>query len=269
MGILNVTPDSFSDGGFFDGPDDAVAAGIAMMEAGAAIIDVGGESTRPGADDVPAEEEISRVAPVVEALVAAGATVSIDTSKPAVAERAVSSGAHIINDVTGFGDREMVTVAAEAGVGVVVMHMKGSPRTMQENPVYEDVVAEVAAFLQERTAALHDAGIAHAAIAIDPGIGFGKTYDHNLELIEAIPTFVASGYPVLIGLSRKRFLGTMLEPLVGPTHARDRDVATMAATALAVERGAQIHRVHDARSGVEVAQVVDAIVRFGQKKHGA
>lgn len=269
MGVLNVTPDSFSDGGQYRGAADAADAGMAMVESGADIVDVGGESTRPGADAVSAGEEIARTEPIVESLASSGATVSIDTSKPAVAERAIAAGAHILNDVTGFRDPDMVALAAESGVGVVVMHMQGTPRTMQKDPVYADVVGEVAAYLQERTAALYDAGVDHGAIAIDPGIGFGKTYDHNLALLEAIPTFVASGYPVVIGLSRKRFLDTIVAPVVGETEAHQRDIATMAATAIAIERGAQIHRVHNTRFGVEVAQVVDAMVRFGQRKHGA
>ncbi|MCB1246062.1 MAG: dihydropteroate synthase [Acidimicrobiia bacterium] len=269
MGIVNVTPDSFSDGGVHADTESAVRAGLAMVDAGAAIVDVGGESTRPGSAGVSDDEEIARVVPVIRDLVGQGVIVSVDTSKPAVAARALDAGAHIVNDVTGLGDRDMTELVARSGVGVVVMHMLGTPRTMQTNPVYDDVVAEVLDFVVDRASAAIEVGVDPSAIAIDPGIGFGKTVDHNLALLRAIPHFVDTGFPVVIGASRKQFLGSILAPIRGSTEATARDAATLGVVAFAVDRGAQVHRVHDVTRGVEVARVVDTMVTLGSGAYGA
>jgi dihydropteroate synthase len=246
MGILNVTPDSFSDGGRYLDPAVAVERGRALVAEGAAIVDVGGESTRPGADPVPEVEELRRVVPVVEALAAEGVVVSIDTMKPVVAEAAIRAGAEIVNDVTGLGHPDMVRLCAEHGVGVVVMHMQGGPRTMQDHPTYADVVAEVGDYLERRAAAAEAAGIERDRIVVDPGIGFGKTLEHNLALL-ANAGAVGRGRPVMVGHSRKRFLGA----LAGVDEASDRDEATAIVSALAVEAGAALVRVHDvARTGL-------------------
>lgn len=264
MGIVNTTPDSFSDGGINAQSDVAITTGLAMAKAGAAIIDVGGESTRPGAEPVPVDEEIRRTERVVRELSEAGIIVSIDTSKPEVASRAIDAGAAIINDVTGFRNRDMLTLAADTSAGIVAMHMHGSPRTMQANPSYDDVVQEVTDFLEQQAAAALEAGIDRRSIAIDPGIGFGKTTEHNLHLLAGIPKLTQTGFPVVIGVSRKRFLGSLIEPVSGPTEPQQRDVATMGAVAFAITLGAQVHRVHNVPSGVEVAQVVSAMVRTDQ-----
>lgn len=263
MGVVNVTPDSFSDGGALDGVDDAVAAGIAMVEAGARIVDVGGESTRPGAAAVDIAEETRRVVPVVERLASEGVTVSIDTSKIAVAEAALDVGAAIVNDVTGLSNPEMTALCARTGAGVVIMHMQGTPRSMQESPHYDDVVSEVTEFLADHAQAAEEAGIAQAAIVVDPGIGFGKTFEHNIALLNAIGTLTSPGYPVLVGPSRKRFLGTILEPVRGPTSPDQRDGATAGAIAVALLQGASIVRVHNVPLAVEVAHTVRAIVPTG------
>jgi dihydropteroate synthase len=263
MGILNVTPDSFSDGGANENIDAAVAAGIAMSTAGARIIDVGGESTRPGADIVPADIEIQRTLPVVERLVAENITVSIDTSKVEVAAAALAGGAAIVNDVTGLADPAMARLCAQAGAGVVVMHMQGNPRTMMDDPQYEDVVSEVAEFLVERARTSEESGISSDAIVIDPGIGFGKTFEHNLALMNGIDSLTSTGYPVLVGPSRKGFLGKILEPIHGPTTPAERDGATAGAVAVAIARGASIVRVHNVPLALEVANTVKAMVRSG------
>jgi dihydropteroate synthase len=259
MGVLNVTPDSFSDGGLHETTDAAIAHGLAMAADGADIIDVGGESTRPGADPVSAGEELGRVMPVVRALADRGIAVSIDTSKAQVAEAALAAGAEIVNDVTAFGEADMAGVAAAAGAGVVLMHMLGIPRTMQADPHYEDVVAEVTAFLADRAARAEQAGIDAERICIDPGIGFGKTLEHNLALLHHVPVLVATGYPVLIGASRKSFLTHLL----GPFPVEERDPATAAAHVLAVAGGAAVLRVHNVVMGLRTARVADAIVRAG------
>ncbi len=263
MGVLNVTPDSFSDGGDLEGVDDAVAAGIAMVEAGARIVDVGGESTRPGAAAVDVEEETRRVVPVVERLAAEGITVSVDTSKVAVADAALDAGAAIVNDITGLSNPSMTDLCARTGAGVVIMHMQGTPRSMQDRPHYEDVVSEVTQFLSDRAHAAEEAGIAAAAIVVDPGIGFGKTFEHNIALLSAIGALASPGYPVLVGPSRKRFLGTILEPVRGPTSPDQRDGATAGAIAVALAQGALIVRVHNVPLAVEVAHTVRAIVPSG------
>jgi dihydropteroate synthase len=260
MGILNTTPDSFADGGVHLNVDAAVSAGLGMVAAGAAIIDVGGESTRPGASLVSVDEELQRVVPVVEQLAALGVLVSVDTSKPEVALAAIASGAAAINDVTGLEDQRMRDVCADAGVGVVIMHMQGTPRTMQRDPQYDDVVNEVTAYLVEGAEAAIDAGIASDAIVIDPGIGFGKTFGHNIELMRSLDVFVDTGLPVLLGTSRKGFLGTILESVRGATSPHERDGATAASVAVAVASGVKILRVHNVPLAVEVAHTANAIV---------
>jgi len=258
MGVLNVTPDSFSDGGRFLDRDAAIAHGLALWQEGADLIDVGGESTRPGAPEVGAAEEAVRVVPVVASLVAAGVTVSIDTSKAAVAAAAVEVGAAVINDVTALGDPRMAAVAADSGSGVVLMHMQGSPRTMQTDPRYRDVVTEVRDHLLRRVDLAVAAGISAGRICLDPGIGFGKNLGHNLDLIRSgVPELVATGHPVLIGVSRKSFL----ERILGPIPPHERDTASAAAQVLAIAGGATAIRVHSVVEGLRSARVADAIVR--------
>src|SRR5919201_3526792 len=243
MGVVNVTPDSFSDGGAFLRPEAAVTEAYGMLEEGAAIVDVGGESTRPGAEGVPLEEELRRVEPVLEAL--AGVPVSIDTSKAEVARRALAAGALMVNDVTALrADPALAGVVADGDAYLCLMHMPGETRTMQDDPRYEDVVSEVASFLEERLAFAVSAGIAEERICLDPGIGFGKTVAHNLALLGRLDEIVALGRPVLVGASRKRFLGRVLgDPaaLTGPV------AAGVAVAVLASERGASIYRGNDVR----------------------
>jgi dihydropteroate synthase len=244
MGVVNVTPDSFSDGGLYLDPAAAVEHGLELEREGAAILDIGGESTRPGAMPVSEDEELGRVLPVIEGLVAQGvdARISIDTSKAAVATAAIAAGATLVNDVTALrADPEMAAVIAASGVECCLMHMLGDPRTMQEDPRYEDVVAEVKAFLGQRMAYALAAGIAEQRILLDPGIGFGKTVEHNLELLRRLDELVALGRPVVIGTSRKSFLGK----LTGRPNPADRVAGTIATCVLAFERGARIFRVHD------------------------
>jgi dihydropteroate synthase len=249
MGVINVTPDSFSDGGAFLEPDAAVAQGKRLITEGAEILDVGGESTRPGADPVSEDEELWRVMPVLEGLADAGADISIDTMKPAVARAAIGVGATIVNDVTAFRYApEMAGLVAEAGTGCCLMHMLGEPRTMQLNPTYDDVVSDVKGFLEERLAFATSEGVPEDKIWLDPGIGFGKTVDHNLELLRRLDELVAIGRPLVIGTSRKSFLGK----ITGRDLA-ERLPGTIATNVLALERGAQIFRVHD------VAEVADAL----------
>ena len=244
MGVLNVTPDSFSDGGLYLDPESAVAHGLELFEQGADVVDVGGESTRPGAEPVEEDEELRRVIPVVERLAAerAGARLSIDTSKAAVARTALAAGAEIVNDVSAlrFSD-EMAEVVAEAGSTCVLMHMLGEPRTMQREPRYDDVVAEVKAFLEERLAFAVDRGVAEERVWLDPGIGFGKTVEHNLELLRRLDEIVAIGRPVAVGTSRKSFIGR----LTGAAGQGDRLAGTIATNVMALERGASVFRVHD------------------------
>ena len=251
MGVVNVTPDSFSDGGRYLDAQAAVAHGLRLAREGADILDVGGESTRPGADPVPAAEERRRVVPVIAGLRDAGcaARISVDTAKAEVAAAALDAGAEIVNDVTALrGDPEMAPLVAERGVDVCLMHMLGDPRTMQLDPHYVDVVAEVRDFLADRVAAAQAAGIGRERIVIDPGIGFGKTVEHNLALLSGTAELAALGLPVLIGTSRKSFLGRLTGREVG-----DRVAATVATNVMAYERGARIFRVHD------VAAVRDAL----------
>ena len=252
MGVVNVTPDSFSDGGRWLDPGAAVAHGLELLGQGAAILDVGGESTRPGARPVDEEEELRRVGPVVRSLheQAPHAVISIDTMKAAVAEAAIAGGASYVNDVTALaGDPDMAGVVAAAGCEVCLMHMAGTPATMQDEPAYGDVVAEVVAFLRERAEFAEGAGIDPARIQVDPGIGFGKSPEHNLELLRRLDEVAALGFPVVAGLSRKSFLGA----LTGREEPADRVAASVAAAVLAWERGASVLRVHD------VAETVDAL----------
>jgi dihydropteroate synthase len=255
MGVVNVTPDSFSDGGRYLAPISAIEHGVELHREGAAILVVGGESTRPGAEPVPRGEELARVLPVIDGLIASGADarISIDTSKAAVASAAIASGATLVNDVTALrGDPEMAGVIAGAGVDCCLMHMLGEPRTMQEDPRYDDVVSEVKAFLEQRLAYAVAQGISEDRILLDPGIGFGKTVEHNLELLRRLDELVAVGRPVVIGTSRKSFLGK----LTGRPDPADRVPGTIATSVVAFERGARIFRVHDVapvRDGLLVA----------------
>ena len=250
MGIVNVTPDSFSDGGLFLEADAAIEHGRRLAAEGAAILDVGGESTRPGAEPVSAEEEVRRVLPVVDALAEPGWRVSIDTTKLEVAEAALSAGATIVNDVSAFRFApELAGLVADAGATCCLMHMLGEPRTMQRDPRYEDVVGDVRAFLEARLAFAVEEGIPEDKVWLDPGIGFGKTVEHNLELLRRLDELVAIGRPVVIGTSRKSFLGR----LTGGRAEDERVPGTIATNVLALERGARIFRVHD------VAPVADAL----------
>jgi dihydropteroate synthase len=259
MGIVNVTPDSFSDGGMFDDADGAVKHGLRLLEGGADILDVGGESTRPGSDPVPEEEERRRVLPVVEGLrrEAPEAVLSVDTRKAAVAEDALASGADVVNDVSAGADPEMFDMVASAGAGMVLMHMGGEPKTMQLDPHYEDVVAEVRGSLGERLEAAVTAGIGRDHLSIDPGIGFGKTLDHNLELLRSIGSFRELGVPVLVGVSRKRFIGE----LSGVDDPADRIEGSVAAAVWCATRGAHVVRVHDVGPTVRALRVAEAIIR--------
>ena len=255
MGVLNVTPDSFSDGGVHFRSGDAVAAGRRMVADGAALVDVGGESTRPGAEPVLAEEELRRIVPVLEGL--AGLPVSIDTAKAEVARVALELGAVLVNDVTALrADPELAGVVADSGAYLCLVHMQGEPRTMQADPRYDDVVAEVGAFLEERLRFAVDAGVEEARICLDPGIGFGKTVEHNLELLRRLGAIAALGRPVLVGISRKSTLGRLL----GDPDARTGSTAaSVSAAVLAFERGASILRVHDVREHVEALVVAAAL----------
>ncbi len=259
MGILNVTPDSFSDGGKFVDLERAVAHGLAMIDDGAGIIDIGGESTRPGAAEVSESDELARVIPVIEGIIAQypEAVISIDTSKAVVAQQAVAAGALIINDVTGLkGDSAMPTTAAESGAGVVIMHMKGTPRTMQASPEYEDVVAEVRDFFVTQLAMAEAAGISKRSIVLDPGIGFGKTLEHNLALLRNLKDLSIDECPLLLGVSRKSFIGK----LIGSDEIDDRNWPTVALTSYAREQGVPLHRVHEVKPNVEALRMTEAIL---------
>ena len=257
VGVLNVTPDSFSDGGDFVRPADAIAQGRRLFEEGAALVDVGGESTRPGAREVPADEEIARVEPVLDGLV--GIPVSIDTSKAEVARRALELGAVLVNDVTALrGDPETAGVVADGGAYLCLMHMQGEPRTMQVAPSYDDVVSEVASFLEERLEFAVAHGIREERVCLDPGIGFGKTPEQNLELVRRLDRIVAIGRPVLVGLSRKSTLGKVLGD---PTATHGTTAASVGAAVAAFERGASLLRAHDVRETVEALAVAAAVER--------
>jgi dihydropteroate synthase len=256
MGVVNVTPDSFSDGGVNLRPEDAVSSAHRMVEEGAAIVDVGGESTRPGSEPVSADEELRRVKPVLEA-VAGELPVSIDTAKAEVAREAIALGVELVNDVTALrGDPLLAGVVAESGVYLCLMHMLGEPRTMQQDPRYDDVVDDIKAFLEERLGFAVEAGIREELIALDPGIGFGKTVEHNFELIRRLDELTALGRPIVVGLSRKSSLGKLLgdpEAKTGPLSA------SIAAAVAAYERGATILRVHDVREHVEALTTAQAV----------
>ncbi len=258
MGVVNVTPDSFSDGGRFLDPARAIEEGLRHAAEGAAIVDVGGESTRPGSGPISLELELERVLPVIEGIRAGAAVaLSIDTSKPVVADAAIRAGASMVNDVTALGDAEMGSLIASAGVDLCLMHMLGTPRTMQENPQYDDVVLEVADWLCERVERACDAGVARERICVDPGIGFGKNMAHNLSLIAHLDVIGARcGTPVLIGLSRKSFLGRIMGDM-----DRDRTVPTIAANLEAARRGAFMLRVHDVGVHRDALAAVAAIAR--------
>jgi dihydropteroate synthase len=258
MGVVNVTPDSFSDGGEFLDASAAIAHGLGLAAQGADILDVGGQSTRPGAQPVGAAEELARVLPVVEALAAQGLRVSVDTSKAHVAGAALAAGAAMVNDVTALRrDPSLAAVVAEAQVDVCLMHMLGDPLTMQRDPRYEDVVSEVKAFLEERLASAVREGIAERRILLDPGIGFGKTVEHNLELLNRLSEIVALGRPVVVGTSRKSFLGR----IAGGRETGERLPGTIATNVLALERGARVFRVHDVGPVRDALAVALATVR--------
>lgn len=266
MGILNVTPDSFSDGGSFADPQAAVAHALAMVKAGAEIIDVGGESSRPGSAPVPLDEEIRRVVPVVEqlccysSLATRHVLISVDTTKSEVARRALEAGAHIINDISaGRFDPAMLATVARAGAGLVLMHMQGTPQTMQLDPRYDDVTGEVAGFLHERLAAAEAAGVAPEQIAVDPGIGFGKTAEHNLTLLRRLDAVCALGRPILIGVSRK----SLIAKLLGADRASAEALrqGSIAAAVWSVTRGAHIVRVHDVAETTQALRVIDELRR--------
>ena len=256
MGVVNVTPDSFSDGGVNLDPVDAVASARRMLGEGAAIVDVGGESTRPASAPVTVEEELRRVLPVLEGL--EGVPVSIDTSKPQVAERALELGAELVNDVTALrGDPALAGVVADHPAYLCLMHMRGEPRTMQDDPRYDDVVAEVARFLDDRLTFAVAQGVPEEAICLDPGIGFGKTVEHNFELLRRLDELTALGRPILVGISRKSSLGKIM----GDPDARTGSTAaSVGAAVLAYERGASIFRVHDVREHVEALAAARAVV---------
>ena len=257
MAILNVTPDSFSDGGLHFDPVDTLAAARRFVEEGAGILDVGGESTRPGADEVGLEDEISRVIPVVRELVPLeSAAVSIDTCKAKVAEAALAAGAAIVNDVTGLRDPAMIDVCAGSDCGIVVMHMQGNPRTMQKAPTYQDVVAELRAFFEERLETLVAAGIEAERIVFDPGIGFGKSLSHNLALLNQVEDYRVGNRPILMGLSRKSLIGKLL----GDSEMSRREFPTQGLTALTRQRGAMIHRVHQVKEAVQVLRMTEAVL---------
>jgi dihydropteroate synthase len=257
MGVVNVTPDSFSDGGRHFDAAAARAHAERLIEEGADILDIGGESTRPGAADVSEDEELRRVLPLLRALAPSGVPLSIDTSKPGVMRAALAAGAAIVNDVRAFAEPGAVEAVVDSGCGVVLMHMQGTPRTMQQAPQYDDVVTDVRDFLAARAAALQAAGIEAARIAVDPGFGFGKSVTHNYTLLRELDTFAALGHPLLAGLSRKSMLGAATGRRV-----EDRLVASVAATLLAVERGARIVRVHD------VAATRDALAVWSATRGG-
>ena len=256
MGILNVTPDSFSDGGLFLGNDAALRQAVAMAEDGAAIIDIGGESTRPGADSVEEQEELDRVIPLIEAIASETDTpISIDTSKPVVMREAVAAGAAMINDVCALQEDGALAAAADLGVAVCLMHMLGKPRTMQDDPCYDDVVAEVSGFLEQRLADCVAAGIDASRVVLDPGFGFGKTPEHNIELLANLRQLQVRNRPLMVGVSRKSTLGALTGRDVD-----ERLAASVAAAVMAVVNGAAIIRAHDVRETVDALKVATAII---------
>ena len=264
MGVINVTPDSFSDGGRFPTVASAVAAARRMADAGAAVIDIGGESTRPGASAVSVDEEMDRVLPVIEGLRGCDAVISVDTSKAAVAEAAVAAGAGMINDVRAARAPGMLDVLARTGVAVCLMHMRGEPRSMQRNPCYRDVVGDVAAFMAERIAACGEAGVARERILLDPGIGFGKTVTHNLELLRNLPALSPDGLPVLVGVSRKSTIGHLTN-----RPPEGRLAGSIGAAVFAAMHGAAMVRVHDVEETVDALRVVRAIEEGETTRRGS
>lgn len=259
MGVLNVTPDSFSDGGKFLDPVRAVERAIEMVSEGADMIDVGGESTRPGASDVGIEEEMRRVVPVIEnAAKRVNVPISIDTRKAEVAEAAIKAGASIINDVSALsGGSDLADIAARSGSALVLMHMKGTPRDMQEKPFYKDLIGEISDFLKKAAARAIVAGVAEDSIAIDPGIGFGKTVEHNLMILKRLGEFNKLGFPVCVGTSRKSFIGCVS----GQARPSERLAGTIASSVIAIINGASIVRVHDVKEAVQASRVADSILR--------
>lgn len=254
MGILNVTPDSFSDGGLFLDVDKAVARGVRIVEEGADIVDIGGESSRPGSEPVTLEEEMKRVLPVIEKLVKEiDVPISIDTYKPEVAQAALAAGAKMVNDISGLRNNGMMQVIAEHGIPVVIMHIQGEPKTMQESPQYENVVEDIKGFFRNRIEEAQKAGIKD--IIIDPGIGFGKTLEHNLEILRQLADFKELGYPILVGPSRKSFIGT-----ITGLEVDDRLEGTIAACVMSAMNGASVVRVHDVKECHRALQVVDAVL---------
>ena len=263
MGVVNVTPDSFSDGGEFLAPDRAVRHALELVAAGADILDVGGESTRPGAEPVDEVEELGRVLPVIEGIVAAtDVPVSIDTAKPGVMQRAVAAGAAMINDVNGLRAEGALETAARLEVPVCIMHMLGEPRTMQKNPAYASVVEDIRAFLAERVAACETAGIDRRRLVLDPGFGFGKTLEHNLELLARLDELVAMGFPVLAGMSRKSMLGA----ITGRKTPAERVAASLAAHLIAAQKGAAVLRVHDVAETADALKVLSAVGAAAQTR---
>ena len=261
MGVLNVTPDSFSDGGRWGNAEGAIAAGLAMAAEGADLLDVGGESSRPGAAPVSPAEELRRVLPVIEALAAqSSALISVDTSKPEVAREALRHGASVVNDITGLRQAPMRRVLLESGAGAIAMHMLGSPATMQAAPVYADVVSEVSAFLKESLRLCVEEGIAPEQLLFDPGIGFGKTVQHNLLLLRHLESIQAAGRPVALGVSRKSFLGA----LTGSPALEDRAWPTVALTSFARSRGAVLIRVHEVKANAEALRMTEAILEASE-----
>jgi dihydropteroate synthase len=265
MGIVNVTPDSFSDGGAFLDTDSAVDQGVRLADEGADLLDVGGESTRPGAEEVPVGEELDRVVPVVERLVKeVDVPVGVDTRKPAVARSALDAGAAIVNDVTAGADPEMFAVARDDGAGLVLMHMRGDPKTMQEDPRYDDVVTQVRDYLASRIGSAVAAGVPRAQLCVDPGIGFGKNLEHNLAILRSLASFRELRTPVLVGASRKRFIGQ----LTGVEDPADRIEGTAGAVAWCAAQGVDLVRVHDVWQMRRVVNVVDAIARPAREATG-
>jgi dihydropteroate synthase len=263
MGVLNVTPDSFSDGGKYDEPEIAIERALAMEREGADFLDIGGESTRPGAEETSAAEELDRILPVLEGLRGRlKIPVSVDTRRAAVAELAIRAGAEMINDVSGLRtDARLAEVVAKNGVGLVLMHMRGEPRTMQRGPFARDVMSDVVSGLRESVAKARKAGVAKTQIILDPGIGFGKSYAQNYELIEKLPRLAALGYPLLVGTSRKGFLGATLARDGKPAPPEERIWGTAATVTASILGGAHIVRVHDVAEMVQVARVADCVVQ--------
>ncbi len=263
MGVLNVTPDSFSDGGLFDQLDTAIAQARSLVAAGVDVLDVGGQSTRPNAVDISCDEELSRVVPIIKAIrQETDIPISIDTTRAAVARATIAVGADIVNDISGATfDPAMLATVAELGVPIVLMHIRGTPQTMQQLTDYEDLIGEICAFLQARVEAAIACGIDPSRIAIDPGIGFAKTYAQNLEILRRLPEFRALGYPVLVGPSRKGFIGHLLNQ----PNPRDRVWGTAAACCAAIAGGADLIRVHDVREMKDVCRVADAIFRHSSQ----